>query len=77
MSCTILGQNFACVLTSLTFHHTGDIILLQHHGGKEADSLAWNGRELPQMDLCVSFDELKTILRVKYKIKWERQHPVY
>lgn len=53
--------------------------LLSHSnitGNKEARFPGKN-RDLPQLDLRMSYDKAKTVIKAKHKMKWERWHPGY
>ena len=45
------------------------------HGNEEADKLAKEGAKLPQNNTCATYEETKTLIKKKYRKKWEKEHP--
>ena len=46
-------------------------------GNEVADKLAKEGAKYQQIDFSTNFDEEKNFIKIKYKLKWDQQHPSY
>ena len=74
-------NNLLSTLNSCSEKHSVVLQWIPSHcdvqGNEVADKLAKEGAKYQQIDFSTNFDEEKNFIKIKYKLKWDQQHPSY